>query len=253
MSAVPLVASGKDTFGMTSADEILLARQQGIPIVAVFAIFQTNPQVLIWHRQAHIQGFPQMGNRPVYVSAGADYWNYIVRKYHLKHVLLEEYNGTLTDFVHNPHAVIQGYATEEPYTLAHEGVPVKYELVSQSGFDPYQNVMFTTEAEIKNHPNVVKAFVQASVKGWENYFASPKATDAYMKKLSPDLTDAGMAYAVQHEKALIEGGGAARHGIGWMSPTRWTRLDHQMQALGLLKPGFSPQGAFTNQFLPLSK
>src|SRR6202035_4951658 len=40
VSTVPLVASGKYMFGMFSADQILLARQDGVPLVAVFAPFQ---------------------------------------------------------------------------------------------------------------------------------------------------------------------------------------------------------------------
>lgn len=250
VSAIPLVAAGKDTFGMANADQILLARQEGVPIVAILAVFQTDPQVLIWHQGAVQNGFAGMSNRPVYVSAGSDYWTYIVDKYHLKNDLQEEYNGTLTGFIHTPNAVIQGYLTEEPYTLAHEGVAIDDELVADSGFNPYANVLFTTESEIKNHPTVVKEFVAASIAGWKQYFASPASTDAYMKQYSPDLSTAGMLYAVSHEKALIEGGDAATHGIGWMSAQRWQQLDQQMVQMDLIKPGVSYQSAYTNAFLP---
>ncbi len=249
-SPVELVASGKDTFGMAGADSILLARQQGIPVVALFAVFQTDPQILIWHKGSGIHGFHDLSGHPVYVSAGSDYWTYITKKYHLTNIQQRAYNGTLTSFIHDPRAVIQGYIMSEPFTLKQSHVSVNYELTANSGFNPYQNVMFTTETEIKNHPKVVAAFVKASLKGWHNYFQNPKPANSFMKTKNPTQTPASMIYAVNNEKSLILGGAARQYGLGYMSTKRWQLLDQQMIHLGMLKPGFSEKGAFTNSFLP---
>ncbi len=250
VSAIPLVAAGKATFGMSSADSILLARKQGIPIVAVFADFQTDPQVLIWHAGQPIKGFQNFNGHPVYVSSSTPYWQYLLRKYRLTHAQTRTYTGSLVNFVQNPRAVIQGYVTEEPYTLSHQGVRVHYELIARSGFDPYQNVMFTTEREIKQHPAVVRAFVKATQMGWENYLAHPVATDSFMKTYGPDLIPAAMLYAVRQETPLIRGGEAKAHGIGYMSAARWNLLASQMEGVGMLPKNFKVTGAFTDQFLP---
>src|SRR5690349_13859277 len=39
-----MVAAGRAEYGISSADEVLLARAKGADIVAVFAVYQTNPQ-----------------------------------------------------------------------------------------------------------------------------------------------------------------------------------------------------------------
>lgn len=250
VSSIPLVASGKYTFGMTSADSILLARQQGIPIVAIFSPYQIDPQVLIWHKSSGIKGFNTLNGHPVYVSAAAPYWQYLKSKYKLAKSQQMTYTGSLVPFIHNPSAVIQGFATAEPYTLAKDKVSISYELIANSGFDPYQNLMFTTEKEIKDHPNVVAAFVKASQQGWYQYLTSPTAGDSLIVKDSPDYTKPQLMYAVEHEKPLIDGGIAAKHGIGYMTSQRWNRLAKQMEQVGMLPKGFDASSAFTDKFIP---
>lgn len=250
ISAIPLVASGKVDFGISAADGIMLARQQGIPVVAIFATFQSDPQVLIYHKNEGVSSFASMNGHPVYVSAAADYWKYIVGKYHLNAVEQLAYTGSLSGFEQNPKAIIQGYVTEEPYALAQSHVAVGYDMVSASGFNPYQNVLFTTEKEIQQHPAVVRAVVAATAAGWAQYFQNPGPTDALLKQDSPSLTAAGMLYAETHEKALIEPAGVP---IGSMTASRWDTLANQMKSLGLLPSGFTVSGSFTNQFLPTAK
>lgn len=250
VSAITMVAAGKYTFGMTTADGLLQARAQGIPVVAVFADFQTNPQVLIWHSDSGIKGFADMNGHPVYVSSGSVYWAYLTKKYHLTTAKQMSYTGSLVPFVHNNKAVIQGYTTEEPFTLKNEHVSVDYALVAKSGYNPYQNVMFTTEKEIQDHPDVVKAFVQASQEGWEQYLKNPTATDKVIQKDAPTLTDSAIAYAVKQQTPLIEGGDAKTQGIGYMSKARWTTLAKQMESVGLLPKSTDVNAAFTDEFLP---
>lgn len=247
VSAIPLVASGKVTFGISSADSLLEARQKGIPVVAVFATFQTDPQVLIYHKNAGVHSFASMNGHPVYVSAAADYWSYISSKYHLT-VRLMNYTGSLSPFEQNPRAIIQGYATEEPYTLKQHHVAIGYKMVSSSGFNPYQNVLFTTQQEIKNHPQVVRDVVAATEAGWKQYFQNPGPTNSLLKKDSPSLTDGGMKYAASHEKSLIEPRQGPR--LGTMTATRWNVLARQMKGLGLLSHQSVVKGAYTNRFLP---
>lgn len=250
VSDITLVASGKDTFGMASADTILLARQQGIPVVAIFSAFQVDPQVLIWHAKSGIKRFSDMNGHPVYVSGSAPYWKYISTKYKLTKSQQMTYTGSLVPFVHDAKAVIQGYVTEEPLTLKNDHVPISFQLVANSGFDPYQNLMFTTEQEIQQHPDVVAAFVKASQKGWYEYLSNPSSGNKLILQDSPDYSSAQLSYAVTKETPLIEGGEAATHGIGYMSKQRWALLASQMVHVGMLPKGFDASSAFTDKFIP---
>src|SRR4051794_26158327 len=46
---VQMVGAGRADFGIASADEVILARQNHNDVVAVFAVYQTNPQGLMTH------------------------------------------------------------------------------------------------------------------------------------------------------------------------------------------------------------
>ena len=83
IAAVPLVASGKHTFGMAQADQVMLARQEGIPVVAVFGTFATNPQALMFHSSQPVKDFADLNGRKVYVSPTSTYWLYFLNKYQL--------------------------------------------------------------------------------------------------------------------------------------------------------------------------
>src|SRR3981081_1575281 len=44
--AVQMVAGGNEQFGVTGADQILVARGKGVPVVAVAVLYRKNPFVL---------------------------------------------------------------------------------------------------------------------------------------------------------------------------------------------------------------
>ena len=256
---IQYVLSGRATFGMANADEILLARARGAKVVAVMATFQINDQALMWHAEdTTIKGVGDLSNHTLVYSFGGGYEPYLVQKYNYTNFKTRNYDFTLRYFATHKDAVNQAYATSEPYQAQQMGIKVKYALIADSGYSPYGDLIFTTEDMIKNHPDAVKAFVASSVKGWYHYLKSPDATNTYLKtapgaKNFP-LTPGNMTYSWATEKKLnlIDGGEAKTHGIGYFSLTRWQTLQKQMIGVKV-KPNISAldvTNAFTNQFVP---
>lgn len=250
VSAVQIVASGKAEFGMDQADAILRARDEGIPIVAIAATFQTNPQVLIYHKEDHITGFGDLGGHQVFTASGAAYWEYIKKAFDLKDVKEMAYTGSLSVFLEDKTALTQGYVTSEPFALKQQGVDVDYLLIHDSGYQPYANVLFTTEDIIKNKPELVKQYVAASVKGWNYYKDHSEEMNPEIQKRNPDMTLDQMKYSAETQVDFVYGGDAAEHGVGYMNTERWSKLADQMEDLGLLKPDTDVSKAFTTAFLP---
>src|SRR5271154_4555709 len=44
--AVQMITGGNEQFGVTAADQILIARSKGVPVVAIAVIYRENPFVL---------------------------------------------------------------------------------------------------------------------------------------------------------------------------------------------------------------
>lgn len=257
MKVLSQVALGHITFGMVNADELFEARAQGIPVVAVMATFQDNPQCLMWHaNDKSIKTLADLSNHTIIYSFGAGYFQYLKDKYHYKNIKEVNYDFTLRLFLATPNAVNQGYITSEPYTAQHGGHAVKAALIASSGFNPYGDVMITTEQEIKQHPDVVRAYVTASVEAWKAYYnaKNTEKVNAYMRSdptaKNYPLTPDAMRYAVKASRPLVTGGAAKTHGMGYIDPARMTLLKKQLISVGIKVSNVDPASTFTDAFLP---
>lgn len=249
VSAVQIVSSGSAMFGMAQADDILMARNQGIPIVAIAATFQTNPQGLIFHKEQGIQDFPDLNGRTVYTMPGASYWEYMKKKYNLE-VQDMAYTGSLVNFISDPEAVTQGYITAEPFALTEQGIENDILLNAESGYNPYANVLFTMEETIEKQPELVKAFVEASIKGWDYYKENSDEINEYINELNPDISLEAMKYGAKAQMDLVYGGDAETNGVGYLTEERWKTLLDQMVDIEMIEADLDVSKAFTNEFLP---
>lgn len=250
VSATQIVASGKAEFGMANADDILVARQEGIPVVAIGTAFQKSPQALFYHKNAGIDGFGDLNGHKVYVASTASFWLFMKNKYKLGDAQEMKYTGSLVNFVNDKQAVTQGYVTSETYTLQQQGVEFDMLLNADSGYNVYAGVYFTTEDMIKDHPDEVKAFMAATVKGWDYYKDHADEINPAIQKQNPDMSLDMMKFSAEKEMDFAFGGDAATDGTGTMSEARWTELQQQLLDVGVLKKKEDIGSVFTKEFLP---
>src|SRR5262249_54221082 len=151
---------GKADFVMANADDVLQFRAKGAKIVAIMNTFQTNPQGFIYHAEdTSIHSLADFSNHTIiYTIGGLTAFPYMLRKYHWTNIKTRSYDFTSRAFALDPKAVNQCYVTSEPYLWSKQGLKVKYLLNAASGYSPYGDVIVTTEAMVKNHPDVVRAF-----------------------------------------------------------------------------------------------
>ncbi|WP_051318511.1 ABC transporter substrate-binding protein [Cohnella thermotolerans] len=249
VSSTQIVASGQAEFGMGQADEILLARQNGIPLVAIAATFQKNPQGIMFHK-GKFKDLSELNGHKVYIASGASYWEYLKKAYKLDKVEELKYTGSLANFVADPDSATQIYVTSEPFTMEQEGVDTEYFLNYDLGYKQYGNVLYTTEDYLKKHPDIVKAYVEASVKGWDYYKDNSEEINKVMQEKNPDLKLEAMAFGAKAQEPLVYGGDAETHGVGYMSKDIWEGLQKQLVDIGLLKKVEPVDDVFTNEFLP---
>jgi NitT/TauT family transport system substrate-binding protein len=246
---VPLLASGKYTFGMTGADVLLQARQDGIPIVAVFAPFQLTLTGLMYHANHPLSGYPDLQGRKVYVTATAVWWPYLVKKYGLDKAQQMTYNGQLQNFLADDTAVTQCFVSTEPLAAKKQGVDVGLLRLADSGYNPYPNLMATTEQVIKDKPELVQAFVTASLQGWKDYLADPTATNAYLKSINKDSDVDLSNQAAAIEKPFALGPSGDPKMLGTMTEQRWHDLHDDLRQVGVLKADIDYKAAFNSSFI----
>jgi len=248
-SAAQLVATGQAQFGLGSSDQILEWDSNGLPLLAVAATMQHDPQAVMIHADSPIHDFKDLEGHTIAAQTGATWLKYVIGRYHLEQVHEIPSTLSIANFLEDPDYVQQVFVTSEPFFARQAGAKVRTLLISSSGYDPYR-VQFTTRQYAAEHPEVVKKFVQASIRGWREYLRDPGPTDAYLLQLNPALNPAQEAFTVAalREGGFITGGDASGTEVGRMTAARWQEMEEQLQSLGILKATVDPTTAYSLNF-----
>jgi len=248
-SVAQLVSTGKAEFGLGSSDQILEWDSNGLPLVAVAATMQHDPQAIMVHQNSSVRDFKDLEGHTVAALPGATWLKYVVSRYKLRNIREVPSTLSIATFLADPDYVQQIFITSEPFFAKQAGAQVRTFLISSSGYDPYR-VQFTTRDFATQHPDIVAKFVRASIRGWQDYLKNPAPTNAYLLKLNPALNPAQETYTAQ---ALVDGrfvtgddpGGSE---IGRMSAARWQAGYDQLKSLGILQGPVDLTSAYSLQF-----
>ncbi|MDT8860886.1 ABC transporter substrate-binding protein [Alkalihalobacillus sp. MEB130] len=250
VSSIQIVASGNAQFGLAHADQIVIARNEGIELVTLATAMQNSPAALMFHEGEAISEFEDMNGRTAYIQPGIPYWDFLTSKYDLSGVTEMGYTGQHVNFIEDPQSVSQAFVTSEPFFLDKEGVKTETILVSESGFDPYNVVLFATKDFIENNEETVQNFVTSFVDGWNYYKDAPYEINEAIHEANPDLALEDLEFETDAQAEFVYGGDAEEHGFGYMSEERWQLLIDQLHELGLLEETFEANDIFTTEFLP---
>ena len=255
-SGFQVVASGGAEFGLNASDGILEAVSNGLPIVAVGATMQHDPQAVMVHKDSPVHSFADLEGHTVAAQPGATWFKYIVSKYRLKEVRETPATHSIANFLADPGYIQQIFVTSEPYFVTKAGSTFRTMLISGTGYDPYR-VFFTRKDLVEQQPDVVAKFVRATIRGWKEYLRNPGPANALILKLNPAQNPAQMQYTLQ---ALKDGGfitGVPSAGpddpgtqIGQMTAARWAANNDQLTSLGVIRKPIDPTNAYTLKFLP---
>jgi NitT/TauT family transport system substrate-binding protein len=250
-SAPQLVSSGSAEFGMGSSDQILEAVSNGLPLIAIDATMQHDPQAIMVHRDSPVHDFSSLEGHSVASQPGATWFKFVVAKYHLKNVRETPATHSIANFLADPNYIQQIFVTSEPYFVKNAGVDFRTILISGAGYDPYR-VLFTRKDYMEQHPDVATKFVRASIKGWQEYLRDPEPANALILKLNPAQNRAQMQYTLQALKdgGFVTGPDVSGAEIGKMTAARWTATNEQLTTLGVIRKPIDPTTAYTLKFLP---
>jgi NitT/TauT family transport system substrate-binding protein len=248
-SVAQLVSSGKADIGLASSDRLLEWDSNGLPLIAVAATMQHDPQAVMVHENSPIHDFKDLEGHTIAAEPGATWLKFIVSRYKLHNIREVPSTLSIASFLADPDYVQQIFITSEPFFAKQAGAQVRTFLISSSGYDPYR-VQFTTRDFAAQHPDVVAKFVRASVRGWQEYLKNPGPTNEYLLKLNPALNPAQETYTAQ---ALLDGGfvtGSDPSGsqIGHMNAARWQAGYDQLKSLGILQGPVDLTSAYSLQF-----
>ncbi|MDB4749347.1 ABC transporter substrate-binding protein [Rubripirellula sp.] len=245
------LALGRVQFGFANADDVVVYRRQGLDVVAVLAAMQDNPRCILVQQKSGVQSLSDLAGLTLQCQAGRPYLEFMRSKGLLDKVKEVPYFGSVAPLVADPKIAIQGYSCAEPLLAEQQGVKVRVMMVSKLGWNPYSSVLITTGKLIKEQPELVRTFVQATQAGWESYLKDPtKGNTAILKANDHGMTASVLKYGSEQMRNLAMPPGDSSKVFGRMSVERWTGLMEQMDALDPSQAKLvKPEDCFTDQFL----
>jgi len=249
VSAVQIVASGNAQYGLAHADQVVIAKNQGIDLVVVAAALQGSPQAFMFQEDVKVEKFEDLNGRTVFIQPGITYWDFLKSKYDLSGAKEMTYTGQHVNFLADPESVTQAFLTSEPFFLAKEGIKTKTLLVSESGYDPYNVVLFVTKDYLAENKEKVASFVKAFSEGWMSYKDTSADINPVIHAANPNIDLDALEFEDEAQREFVYGGDAAEYGFGYMTEERWSTLIEQLFDLGLLKEKFDASDIFTTEFL----
>jgi NitT/TauT family transport system substrate-binding protein len=235
--AIQMVAGGNEQFGVTGADQILIARSKGVPVVAVAVIYRRNPFVLFSLAKSGIKSPADYIGKNVGVKIGGNeelIYRAVLAKASIDKSKLTEIpvKFDMTPLLTGTVDVWPGYLINEVLAAKEKGFAVNIVDPSDYGIDLYADTLFTTEKMLKEKPDLVRKFVAATLKGWDTAIAAPedaaKITVSYGDKLTYD-----------HEFAMIKASiplvKPDSKPIGWMDAAGWSSAQKLLLGAGFQK------------------
>lgn len=234
--AIDEVMEGRSEYGI-GRSSLLVDRMRGKPVVALAAIFQSSPFVLLSARSANIRSPKDLIGKRIMMTQ--DFQDTIairamvnsqgMRMEELKFI---EHSYNPIDIANGKTDVMACYISNEPFTLKEKGIETNALNPEQYGFDFYSDILFTSEKELKQHPERVRAFVTATLKGWQYAFDHIEETARLIKTRynTQNKSYASLVYEGQILKELAYRGNQP---LGAMNLEKFRRISDIYKVMGI--------------------
>ena len=235
--------------------EAFSAAAEGVPIVAVAAAFQKEPQVILAHpgKAKTFEDLKNLDKILIGDQGYASFYQWMKAAYGFTDEQREVYTFNPAPFIANENWGMQGYLSSEPYMVAKEaGFTPDVFLIADAGYSTYSTLIETMADTVATKPEQVTCFVDGSIKGWYNYlYNDNSAANAMIKKDNPDITDEAIAYAIEKMKSagIVESGDTETLGIGAMSEARVKDFFDKMVTAGVVAADVNWAGTINTTFV----
>lgn len=245
-----LVGAGELPFAIVSGEQVILARAQDVPAVYVMEWFQRFPIAIISKATAGIEAPEDLVGREVGLPGffGASYVGYagLLSASGLTQddVIASDIGFTQVETLLADQAeAVVGYVNNEPLQLATAGEDVNVINVADYT-DMVANGLITNEMTIAENPEMVEAFLRATLRGLADTLADPQAAYEISKKYVEGLDDSRMNVL----EASLDLWRADT--LGMTDAQSWQRTQDVLLEMGFLdQPLENLAAAYTNDFV----
>ncbi len=243
------VDSGKADYGIADSS-VVLYRLKGKPVVIASTVFQESPLVFMSLKSKNITSIYDLADKRIMFRRSLDDAGLMA--------MMTLIGIDSDDYIHIPHNfddmalikddvdVMSAYKTDQVLNYKDMGIATNILDPSSYGIDFYGDLIFTHESTVRNKPERVKAFVRASLKGWEYALDHPEeSVDLIIEKYNKKAVRKHLLLEAEATKNVIKLNYVP---LGTMHEQRFKRIADIYKNLALVANSSSLDGLTLNSY-----
>ena len=202
------VNDGKIDFAV-GRETLILERIKNPNIVALYALFQSTPLILMSTKESGINHINDFSNKRIMTTiddASEVSLKAMIasNKIKLENLTFLKHTHNIDDLINKNTDVISAYISKSPYILQEKGVEYNIFDPKKYDFDMYSDMLYTNQNLINYDLNMVLLFKKASLKGWEYAYSNfEESVDViYDKYNTQNLEKEELLYEAKELKKL---------------------------------------------------
>lgn len=202
------VNEGKIDFAV-GRENLVLEKSKHKNIVALAAIFQASPMVILATKESGINTISDFLNKRLMITKDdSEEVSYkaimISKKIDMESLTLIPHSHNIKDLVDNKTDLITAYVSKAPYWLNSNNIEYNTFYPKDYGFDMYSDFLYTNQDLINQDINTVKLFKKASLKGWDYAYSNiQESVDVILEKYnSQNLKEDELLFEAKELKKL---------------------------------------------------
>ena len=255
-NTVQVVAAGSDTFGLGDSSSVILTASKGADVKSVMSLLNTTGYSVVSLAEANIKTPKDLEGKKVAVTPGDPLGQLLQALCKANGVDCSKISMVQVD----PAAKVVTVLEKKADALL-GGVDDQYFLIKYKGANPaamrYADfggnivgmTIFTSGETLKKNPDLVKRFVRATVKSWEEAKKNPGAAVDAALKVKPDLNRQSTLDQLMVDIDLLDSKNSKGR-IGWGAQADWDQTLALLRNYRDLQTDKTWTTFHTNEFLP---
>jgi len=229
------VDNGIADYGIADSS-VVLQRLKGKSVVIASTVFQESPLVFMSLKSKKITSVYELADKRIMFQRSRDDAALIA--------MLAIAGISNKEYIHVPHNfdnmalmkgdvdVMSAYKTNQVLSYKEMGEDINILDPSSYGIDFYGDLIFTSESNVRQNPERVKAFVRASLKGWQYALDYPEeAIDLIIEKYNTKAVKKLLLLEAEATKSIIK---SSYVPLGTIHKQRFNRIANIYKDLALV-------------------
>lgn len=253
---IKLVANKSDTFGFGQLSEVSFAlAAEEVPLTAIAGVFQQMPDAVFVRADSGIEELPGLEGKDL-VSSPDDssraFFPALAEANGFDEAAVNflnvESDSKTSVFINGEGDGLLQFSTVR-FRLDEAGVETRMFKYADYGVNLLSQGLFTHEDMISENPDIVQAFVEASMRGLDYAQENPEEAVEFVVQFRQDAgTQEQFLFELQETLPLMNTENTEGQPLGYMAPEDWQRsIDLLVNYREM--PEVSPDRVFTNKFV----